>query len=338
MEPSEQEPYRWLLYAVPHIAVKMGGGRYGQIVELKQMQIGIYLKKMICYTHRNVFRKWFSFSFCLTQLRLPTVKLLKRALKRRSRKTPQHSTARCRAFAAEHLAQQFPDAQRWQIEIMTSVDGLTMTSPERIFALIEAVTYVCKHDIPGDFVECGVWKGGSSAAIARTLNYLGKSDRILWMYDTFEGMSSPTDSDVDFNGQTAVRLLNEQDIAQPASIWCRSPLDEVKQTMLDTGYRQQNIRFVAGKVEDTLSQSAPENIALLRLDTDWYESTRYELEVLFPLLSDGGVLIVDDYGHWQGCRKAVDEYFIENKIRMMLNRIDYTGRIGIFQARGQVHG
>ena len=266
------------------------------------------------------------------------MKLLKRALKRRSRNAPQHSNTDSSALAGEHLAQQFPDAQRWQIEIMTAVEGLTMTSPERILALIEAVTYVCKHDIPGDFVECGVWKGGSSAAIARTLNYLGKSDRILWMYDTFEGMSPPTDSDVDFLGQSADKLLDEQDIAKSASIWCRSPLDEVKQTMRDTGYRQPNIRFVVGKVEDTLSQSAPQNTAILRLDTDWYESTRYELEVLFPSLSDGGVLIVDDYGHWQGCRKAVDEYFAENDIRMMLNRIDYTGRIGIFHARGQVHG
>ena len=84
-----------------------------------------------------------------------------------------------------------------------------------------------------------------------------------------------------------------------------------------------------GKVEDTLPKISPDEISILRLDTDWYESTRCELEVLFPKLSVGGVLIIDDYGHWQGCRKAVDEYFSKHGIRMFLQRIDYTGRVGI---------
>jgi hypothetical protein len=79
-----------------------------------------------------------------------------------------------------------------------------------------------------------------------------------------------------------------------------------------------------------LQQELPDQIALLRLDTDWYESTRAELDQLFPRLAAGGVLLVDDYGHWQGCRRAVDEYFRDHSIRMMLHRIDYTGRIGIF--------
>ena len=101
------------------------------------------------------------------------------------------------------------------------------------------------------------------------------------------------------------------------------------QVLTDTGYPDHRCHFVVGKVEETLVDSRPKQIALLRLDTDWYESTRCELEYLFPLLSPGGVLIIDDYGHWEGCRRAVDEYFQKNRITMLLNRIDYTGRIGV---------
>jgi O-methyltransferase len=90
-----------------------------------------------------------------------------------------------------------------------------------------------------------------------------------------------------------------------------------------------HVRLVKGKVEDTVPKNAPEKIALLRLDTDWYESTRRELVHLFPRLVPGGVLIIDDYGHWQGARKAVDEYIAGNQVKILLNRVDYTGRIGV---------
>ena len=249
-------------------------------------------------------------------------------LKRRSSKRKQ--SVEPPANTVEQLAARFPDALPWQLQIMESVQTVTMTSPERIFALITAVVYVCENGIPGDFVECGVWKGGSSAAIAKTLVHMKATDRTLWMYDTFDGMSQPTAADVDFLGQTADQLLDQQDIAESTSVWCRSPLDEVKATMQATGYPQNQIRFVQGRVEETLPQHSPDRLALLRLDTDWYESTKCELEILFPNMSPGAVLIVDDYGHWQGCRKAVDEYFAQHNVSMLLNRIDYTGRIGIF--------
>ena len=249
-------------------------------------------------------------------------------LKRRSAKRKQ--SAQPPPNYVEQLAARFPDALPWQLRIMDSVQSVTMTSPERIFALINAVVYVCENNIPGDFVECGVWKGGSSAAIAQTLVHIDATDRTLWMYDTFDGMSQPTEADVDFMGQTADQLLDQQDIAESTSVWCRSPLDEVKATMQATGYPMDRIQFVQGRVENTLPQHSPAQVALLRLDTDWYESTKCELEILFPNMSAGAVLIVDDYGHWQGCRKAVDEYFAEHNVSMLLNRIDYTGRIGIY--------
>lgn len=257
-------------------------------------------------------------------------------LKRRSSKRKQPVAAP--ETSVEQLAVRFPDALPWQLQIMESVQAVTMTSPERIFALITAVVYVCENGIGGDFVECGVWKGGSSAAIAKTLAHLKVTDRTLWMYDTFDGMSQPTEADVDFLGQTADQLLDRQDIAESTSVWCRSPLGEVKATMRATGYPMDQINFVQGRVEETLPRRSPERLALLRLDTDWYESTKCELEILFPKMSPGGVLIIDDYGHWQGCRKAVDEYFAQQGVSMLLNRIDYTGRIGIFCPQQGQHG
>ena len=229
----------------------------------------------------------------------------------------------------ETLRQQIPDATDQQRELIAAVQHLTMTSPERILALINAVEYLATHQIEGDFVECGVWKGGSMVATANTLIARNDIQRRLWLYDTFEGMSNPTEEDVDFMGQTADRLLGEQDRLQSDSIWCFSPLEQVKSAMQSTGYPEDLLSFVPGKVEDTLLHTKPDKIAMLRLDTDWYESTRCELEQLFPRMVDGAVLIVDDYGHWEGCRRAVDEYFQKHGVRILLNRIDYTGRIGI---------
>lgn len=227
------------------------------------------------------------------------------------------------------LAQVVPDATRIQLETIRQVQPYTMTSPERILALCNAVEYVVRSGIEGSFVECGVWRGGSMAAAARTLIRLGDAKRDLWLYDTFEGMSEPTSQDVDCWGEDADKLLSEQDREDAKSVWCVSGLQEVKNVMADTGYSGNRISYVEGKVEDTLPKNKPDKIALLRLDTDWYESTRCELEHLFPRLQPGGVLIIDDYGHWQGCRKAVDEYLSKNSISIFLNRIDYTGRLGI---------
>ena len=103
-----------------------------------------------------------------------------------------------------------------------------------------------------------------------------------------------------------------------------------KPTLAETAYPR--VEFVQGRVENTLPAAAPPEIAVLRLDTDWYESTRHELEHLYPRLVDGGVLIVDDYGYWQGARQAVDEYFGETGEAILLNRIDDTGRIAVKRA------
>ncbi len=240
--------------------------------------------------------------------------------------------------AAASLADQFgaalPGATAREIELICGAEELSMTSPERMLALIRATRYVAEHSIKGDIVECGVWRGGSMAVAARTLIDCDSNQRTLWMYDTFEGMSPPTEDDVDYLGRSADELLKTEDPADEQSVWCRAPLDGVRTVMAETGYDSGLIRFEKGKVEETLPQTRPKRIALLRLDTDWYESTRCEMEYLFPLLVPGGVLIIDDYGHWEGCRRAVDEYLASHGITMLLNRIDYTGRIGVYYPAG----
>lgn len=212
-------------------------------------------------------------------------------------------------------------------ELVRAVSPYTMTSPERIIGLVRGVEYVVRRDLPGAIVECGVWRGGSMLAVARTLLRLGVTDRDLFLFDTFEGMSAPTDHDVAFDGQTAADALRS---GSPGDlVHANAPLEGVREVLRSSGYDVHHIHFVQGMVEDTVPDAAPERIALLRLDTDWYESTRHELNHLYPRLADGGVLIIDDYGHWQGARRAVDEYFAEIATPPLLNRLDYTGRVAI---------
>ena len=208
-----------------------------------------------------------------------------------------------------------------------AVEAFTMTSPERVAALVEAVRYVCRHRVPGDVVECGVWRGGSMMAVARTLLELGER-RGLHLFDTFAGMPPPGAHDRDLAGVAAADLMAAEDPAT-GSVWARSPLDDVRRNVLSTGYPEGDVRFVVGRVEETVPRQAPATIAILRLDTDWYESTRHELVHLFPRVAAGGVLIIDDYGHWQGARRAVDEYLAASSARILLNRIDVTGRIAV---------
>ena len=219
------------------------------------------------------------------------------------------------------LRLRFPDVDESTLAILRRVLPYTMTSPARIVAVCSAVRYVEANSIPGVFVECGVWKGGSSMAAALTF----KTPRPFILFDTFEGMSAPTEHDRRAaSGKSASEMLQNAD--RSASIWCYSPLDEVKRNISSTGYPDSHVTYVKGKVEDTVPGSAPGQIAILRLDTDWYESTRHELEHLYPRLSPGGVLIIDDYGYWTGARKAVDEYFGGS---VYLSRIDQTGRVAI---------
>ena len=221
----------------------------------------------------------------------------------------------------------FPDIEPWVGEIIEKVRPFTMTSAERISALCHAVRYVAKSKIQGDIIECGVWRGGSMMAIAMTLLAEQDLSRTLHLFDTFEGMPPPTEADRTWLGRAASSLLEESD--RSSFVWAYAPLEDVRANIASTNYPSDRIRFIRGKVEDTIPKDSPAKISILRLDTDWYESTRHELIHLYPKLSIGGVLIIDDYGHWKGARKAVDEYVKDNKLHILLNRIDYTGRIAV---------
>lgn len=213
-------------------------------------------------------------------------------------------------------------------EIYETCENFTMTSVERMYALYKATEYVVRHRIPGDIVECGVWRGGSCMLCALTSMKMHETQRKIYLYDTFEGMSEPTKRDISYADEPAKQKWN---IFQQEKVnqWCYASLDEVQEKLFSTGYPKDKLIFVKGDVRDTIPGTIPDRISLLRLDTDWYDSTHHELYHLFPLLSVNGVIIIDDYGFWKGARDATDQYFEENGVLILLNRIDYTGRIGI---------
>jgi hypothetical protein len=225
-------------------------------------------------------------------------------------------------------AQVPPDADPADVETLRIVSPYTLTIPPRVIGLCEAVRYVVDRGIPGDLVECGAWRGGSMMAVALTLLRIGDTSRHLYLYDTFEGMPHPDDVDrAILDGRPASQYLAESAKGDRNGYWCTADEEDVRRNMALTKYPVEQMHFVRGAVEETIPRVVPNQIALLRLDTDWYSSTRHELEHLYPRLVPGGVLIVDDYGYWSGARKAVDEYFAKSPV--LLLRLDSAARIAI---------
>lgn len=207
----------------------------------------------------------------------------------------------------------------------------SMTNWMRIAALVDAVRHCTRRELDGAFAECGVWRGGSVLAMILALQEDGVDDREIYLFDTFEGMSEPSEHDTSAYGDSAEQVW-EQSEGNPWPVFFDPRVfneEAVREMLLATGYPEARLHFVRGRVEETIPAAAPERLALLRLDTDWYESTRHELVHLYPRLERGGVLIVDDYGHWQGCRRAVDEYFNGEAEPILLSRIDYTARLAV---------
>jgi hypothetical protein len=226
------------------------------------------------------------------------------------------------------------EATQGDRSVIRGLRPYTMTSAERLWSLLNAVRYVTVENVPGDFVECGVWRGGSVMAMAGELTRLGVDDRRIWLYDTFEGMTAPTSEDIEAStGRTAADMLSTTAVADGNNVWCVAGRPEVEANVRSTGYRFEQFQFVEGDVAHTLPHHAPNQISLLRLDTDWYESTRVAMDVLYPRLVVGGVCILDDYGHWQGARQAVDEYFAALGRRPYMHPIDYSGRAFIKTSR-----
>jgi hypothetical protein len=204
----------------------------------------------------------------------------------------------------------------------------TMTSWERLYALYKSVQYTVENKIPGDLVECGVWRGGSMKLVAHVLHSLGDTNRTLFLYDTFEGMTKPDPAvDIDFSGNEAVNDWRE--MQRRGVKWAYAPVEEVQEVIASSGYPIEKVKLVKGLVENTIPATIPASIALLRLDTDWYSSTKHEMEQLYPKLSPQGILILDDYGHYQGARRGVDEYFSKLNKKPLLQRVDYSCRLAV---------
>ncbi len=188
----------------------------------------------------------------------------------------------------------------------------SITSRERIEKLYDLLERIRIDNIDGDLVECGVYRGGNILGMMEYCDFYNLN-KTIWIYDTFCGMTQPSDLDIDVHKRKAIDQFDR--------IKCYASLSEVQKNLSSSSYK--NIRYVVGDVCETLKNDTPAKISLLRLDTDWYESTKCELEILFPKVTNGGSLIVDDYGHWQGARLAFDEYFTNTNYTH--KKIDNTG-------------
>ncbi len=202
----------------------------------------------------------------------------------------------------------------------------SMTPKVRMWALVQSIKYLINNNISGDIVETGVFKGGNLILSQKLLNfYEPNTKRKVWGFDTFEGMTEPTKNDKDVFGEDP-RKFWEKSQKKDYNDWCYSSIDEVRNNFIKET-NSNLVKLIKGPVEKTLKveENLPDQISLLRLDTDWYESSKIELEILYPKLVKGGVLIIDDYGHWQGVKKSVDEYFKNENI--WLHYVDYGCRL-----------
>ena len=209
-------------------------------------------------------------------------------------------------------------------------EELSMVSFAGLFSTVAAAKYVAENEIDGDFVECGVWRGGNSIIAAEIFKRYGL-DKKVFLFDTFKGMTAPTEDDRSIeDDQPAWREFMRQQ-KETHNSWCYASLGEVQNNFRKRNLLDANVVFIEGPVEETLRKKGvpPTCISFLRLDTDWYESTKVELETLYPSVTNGGVVVIDDYGCWSGSKKATDEYFSAGKERPFLHATDDTRRIGI---------
>jgi hypothetical protein len=219
-----------------------------------------------------------------------------------------------------------PDIDEDAAAIISMARPYTMTNVEKLYAAITAARYVTRYEIPGAVVECGVWRGGSIHAIARAFDAEGAHERDLYLFDTYEGMTVPGPRDRRRDGRTAADLLASY--GKTSRVWAYASLEDVQEGFRDVPYPEEKLHFIKGPVEQTIPGQAPERIAVLRLDTDWYESTAHELAHLYGRLTPGGVLLLDDYGWWQGSREAVDEFLASSGACLYLARTG-SGRVAI---------
>ena len=213
-------------------------------------------------------------------------------------------------------------------KLISVVSKYSMTPKIRIYNLLQALRHIKQKNIDGDFVECGVWKGGNIILFKKFLeNELKNSNKKIFAYDTYEGMNQPSEEDYNLTSKVSAKILLKKEKNKDSNIWGISKIEDVKKNISENVKNLDNINFIKGEVEQTLNseKNLPLKISILRLDTDWYLSTKKELEVLYDRVSSGGIIIIDDYGHWNGSKKAVDEFFSNKYVWM--HYVDYACRL-----------
>ena len=207
-----------------------------------------------------------------------------------------------------------PEIDEENKNLIEFINEYSMTPLIRRWTLIKSLHYINKKKVIGDIVECGIWRGGNLFLAKKIQDkYYKEIKRKLYGFDTFEGMSEPSNHD-------GIRINKiYQNFKNNNEPWAKASLDDVKNFSKKLFSDIDEFNFVKGKVEDTLKdkKNLPDKISLLRLDTDLYESTKIELNILYPLLVEKGILIIDDYGDFPGCRQAVDEYFSDKNVLMI---------------------
>ncbi len=213
-------------------------------------------------------------------------------------------------------------------KLISVISKYSMTPTIRIYNLLQALRHIKQKNIDGDLVECGVWKGGNVILFKKFLeNELKNSNKKIFAYDTYEGMNQPSELDYNLTNKVSADILLKKEKNKNSNIWGISKIEEVKKNISENVKSLNDINFIKGEVEQTLNheKNLPSKISLLRLDTDWYLSTKKELEVLYERVSSGGIVIIDDYGHWNGSKKAVDEFFSNKYVWM--HYVDYACRL-----------
>lgn len=211
-----------------------------------------------------------------------------------------------------------------KLDLFRKVYPYTMSGYKRLSNVYNLANKIEQDKWEGAFAECGVWKGGCSAVMA----FVAKkhnSNRKIWLFDSFEGLPEPTIED----GDIAKKYAGNKAEGKLKTIHeCVGPLEDVKKVFFDVlNIKEDNVVIKKGWFQDTLPKERENigSIAILRLDGDWYESTKVCLENLYDNVILGGYIIIDDYGHWEGAKKALDEFFITRNIKPDLIKIDYTG-------------
>lgn len=206
---------------------------------------------------------------------------------------------------------------------LRKIENYTKTNPKRQESLYRQIIDLKKNDIIGDFVECGVWRGGICMLAAYT--YLDNDDiRPIHLFDTFKGMTRPCELDRKFfSDDLAIKKWEESKNCSYNS-WCYASLDDVQNNMKRTKYPEDKVHYYVGCATKT-TKTFNKNISLLRLDVDFYNATKECMNNLYPLLSEGGYLIIDDFGVWEGANKAIKEYFKKNNLNINdLVKVDHS--------------